>query len=105
MTIRPHDVTDLYLAPVALNLDTELDNLAGLSQHELRLLVALRTNRDPGFRTGTTERREDLLEAVTHGIEMHDWQASWHFRGLEIAHQQHRLVLGVPTNVRTYLDV
>jgi hypothetical protein len=105
MTIRPHDVTDLYLAPVALSLDAELDNLAGLSHHELRLLVAVRTNRGPGVQHEYDRAREDLLEAVTHDIEMHGWQASWHLRGLEIAHQQHRLVLGVPANVRSYLDV
>ena len=47
MTIRPHDVTDLYLAPVALDLDTELGSLAGKSEHALLVYVALHTDREP----------------------------------------------------------
>ena len=31
----PHDVTDLYLAPIALSLDTVLEEWGALDQHDL----------------------------------------------------------------------
>jgi hypothetical protein len=104
MTLRPQDVTDLYLAPVVLSLDAELDRFARLSQNQLRHRVAYGRDLDPDEITTTEQRAHDLLEAVTHGVEMHEWQASWSSRGMEITHKEHRIVLGIPANMRAYLD-
>ncbi len=101
MTTRPHDVGDLYLAPVVLHLDHRLDELAPLSGDELVYRVALETNRDP--RT-PAERATAMLEAVTYLIETHGWKVDWCPRGLRVTHDDHELVLGVPPNVRAYLD-
>lgn len=102
MATRPHDVTDLYLAPVAISLDAALDELDGQSAAELGETIALRTNREPA---GGDERRAAMLDAVTHLVELHEWQVSWDARGLELAHDGHRLVLGLPQNVRDYLEL
>ena len=100
MTIRPHDVVDLYLAPVALGVDAELARLSEMSQRDLELEIALDTNQEP--RTSEARRRA-LLETVTHRVELHGWTAAWHDRGLRLAHEDHHLVLGVPPNLQSYL--
>lgn len=102
MTRRPRDVDDLYLAPLALDLDEALAGLAGLSQAQLAETVALRTNQD-----ADTEdvRRKLVLEAVTHVVDLRHWQVGWDPRGLAVHHEEHRLVLGVPDNVRQYVGL
>lgn len=100
MTIRPHDIVDLYLAPVALSVDANLQSLSGLSSEKIGGEVALVTNLDP---RDTDERRRAVLETVTHLVEMHGWSASWHERGLQLSHEEHRLVLGIPPSLHTYL--
>lgn len=102
MATRPHDLTDLYLAPVALELEHELAGLSGLSSRELDAQVALRANRDPHT---TEERRRDLLAAVTHSLDLHGWEVSWEPRGLRMSHDAHELVLGVDRNLTEYLDL
>lgn len=100
MAQRPQDRVDLYLAPVALGFDAALDSLAGLSPEELAREFALRTNREP--RT-VEERREVLIEALEHVVDTHGWRLGWDERGLEISHETHRLVLGLPGSLRDYL--
>ena len=102
MTIRPHDVTDLYLAPVALDLDTELGSLAGKSEHALLVYVALHTDREPST---IEERRTLLLAAFAHVCDVHDWRLSWDPRGLRISHDEHGIVLGVPREVRRFVEL
>jgi hypothetical protein len=93
-------MVDLYLAPVALSVDAALAELAELSGDELAGAVALRTNTEPHT---AEERRAAMLEAVTHLVELHGWSADWADRGLELSHEDHRLVLGVPESVRGFL--
>jgi hypothetical protein len=102
MTQRPHDMADLYLAPVALSVDAALADLADLSGDALAGEVALRTNGEP--RT-PDERRRAMLEAVTHLVDLHGWTVAWVDRGLELSHDGHRLVLGVPESVRAFVSV
>lgn len=100
MTVRPHDVVDLYLAPVALSVDANLQSLSGFSSEKIDGAVALATNLDP---IGIDGRQRAVLETVTHLVEMHGWSASWHERGLLLSHEEHRLVLGIPPSLHTYL--
>ncbi len=93
MTRRPHDPTDLFLAPVALAVDQRLDELSGLRREELAQRVALETNREAHT---AEEARHVLVDAVTYLVEMHGWQASWDPRGIRLSHDQYSLVLGAP---------
>jgi hypothetical protein len=102
MTIRPTDLTDLFLAPVALSIDAELAALSTKTPEELQTTIALRTNREPA---SLAERREHLLRAVEHVVELHDWTLSWDRRGLRLVHGDHTLVLGLPANLRSYLEL
>jgi len=100
MTIRPRDVSDFHLAPVALRLDAELETLARLDDMMLDDRISFRVSKVP--RT-TEERREALLSTVLATVDLHGWGASWDPRGLRIAHGDNALVLGIPENVRTYM--
>lgn len=97
---RPHNLTDLYLAPVVLSIDAELELLRGKSEEDLPMYIALATNQEP---RSISERRRYLLEALTRFQDMHGWAATWHPRGLRLSNADHHLVLGVPLNVHTYL--
>jgi hypothetical protein len=96
----PHDVTDLYLAPVVLALDARVQELARLDLAELTTEVAVVANT-----AGWTDhmRETGLLATVLNDIDCHDWTLSWDPRGLRVAHSSHELVIGVPETFRAYL--
>lgn len=100
MTMRPSDLADLYLAPVALRLDAELAALGTMSEDELKTCIALRTDRDPG---SVSDRGGLLLQAVTHSHELHSWVPCWDPRGLRLTNGEHSVVLGVGETLRKYI--
>jgi hypothetical protein len=101
MTVRPHDVNDLYLAPVALGLDQNIEELAGLSVEEVQYRVILGSDRQP---RNAAQREEALLETLTRGVELHGWHVSRHPRGISMAHDSYGLVLGIPDSLVAYLN-
>jgi len=101
VTARPHDLADLYLAPVTLGMDHRLEEMSGLSVEDVRYRVILGTDREPHT---AAEREEALLEMLTSGIDLHGWKVFRHPRGLRISHDNYSLVLGVPANLVSYLD-
>jgi len=101
MTARPHDLTDLYLAPVALAVDARITELGNLDKEQLAYEVALESD-SPDF---TQEMREEaLIRTVTHLIDIHDWEVSWDPRGLRLTHEAHTFVLGLPPVFVEYLQ-
>jgi len=100
MPTFPHDVSDLALAPVVLAVDGQLESFSALTQEEIRLRVALETDREPH---SAVERREALLEAVLRFIDLRGWQAAWCERGLRLTHDLHSVTLGLPESLQIYL--
>ncbi len=101
MSERPHDTHDLYLAPVALELDRRLDEFEGLDDEGVVLKIALTTNRE----ARDAEHRARLtLEALTHSVDLHGWDVTLAPRGLQLAHGDHQLVLGLPASLQGYLQ-
>lgn len=101
MPARPHDISDLYLAPVALEVDARIEELGRLDKGQLDYEVALEADA-PDF---TREMREDgLIRTITHQIETHHWTFSWDPRGLRLTHDKHTFVLGVPAVFAEYLN-
>jgi hypothetical protein len=101
MAARPHDITDLYLAPVALAVDVRIEELGRLDREQLAYEVALESD-TPDF---TRDMRDDaLIRAITHLIETHDWKFSWDPRGLRLTHDVHTFVLGIPAVFAEYLQ-
>lgn len=100
MSALPHDVTDLYLAPVVLAIDGRIQRLGELSVEELSRQVAL----DSDKADWTRDLREaGLLATVTHLTECHGWELTWDPRGIRMAHGSHQIVLGVPATFVQFL--
>jgi hypothetical protein len=100
MSDRPHDVTDLYLAPVLLAVDARIEELGKLDKGGLAYEVALESDL-PGV---TRQMREEaLIRAITHMTETHHWAFSWDPRGLRLTHDAHTFVLGMPAVLLDYL--
>jgi hypothetical protein len=100
MAIRPHDATDLYLAPVMLAVDARIEELGKLDKDGLDYEVALEAD-TPDI---TLQMRKDgLIRTITHLIDVHHWEFSWDPRGLRMTHDSHTFVLGVPAVFAEYL--
>ncbi len=100
MTIRPRDLTDLYLSPVAIELDRRLEELSPLTVRELELRIALSTDREASV---PSARMELFLQSIAHLIPLHGWELAYEPRGVRVRHGDHSLVLGVPDCVRDYV--
>jgi hypothetical protein len=100
MAERPHDVTDLYLAPVLLAVDARIEELGALDEGELAYQVALESDSPDISRR---MREEALIKSVTHLVDTHNWKFSWDSRGLRMTHDMHTFVLGVPEVFLNYL--
>ena len=101
MPTSPHDYADLFLAPVALQLDQRLQALADLDRDDLHERVVLETNSEAPDRA---RRARDLVESVTRLLDLHGWTAGWDDRGVRLSHDKHAFVLGVPRNVTAYVE-
>ena len=101
MATRPHDITDLYLAPVLLAVDARIEELGHLGKDGLAYEVALES--DSPDRTRRM-REEALIRTVTYLIDCHDWEFSWNSRGLRLTHDAHTFVLGIPAVFLEYLE-
>jgi len=101
MATRPHDITDLYLAPVVLKVDARIEELGRLDKDGLAYEVALESD-SPDYTRSM--REEALIRTVTHLIDRHDWEFSWDPRGLRLTHDAHTFVLGIPAVFLEFLD-
>ena len=101
MTTRPTDLTDLYLAPVALKIDRHLAELAGKTVEGIRLWIALATDHEAAT---AEERRILALRALQHEVDTHHWNLTIEPRGLRLSHGENALVLGIPASLRAYLE-
>jgi hypothetical protein len=100
MSDRPHDVTDLYLAPVLLAVDARIEELGELEKGRLAYEVELESDL-PGL---TRQLREEaLIRTITHLTDTHHWTFSWDPRGLRMTHDAHTFVLGVSPVLIDYL--
>ena len=101
MATRPHDVTDLYLAPVVLAVDARIEELGQLDADQLAHKVAFQSD----SKDYTPHMREEaLIGTITSLIECHGWELRWDPRGLRLTHDAHTLVLGTPAGFREYVD-
>lgn len=101
MTTRPHDIPDLFLAPVVLAIDAKIEQLARLDARQLAYEVALESD-SPDL---TRKMREGaLIRTLEHLIDTHQWTLSWDSRGLRLTHDGHTLVLGVPATFGEYVS-
>ena len=100
MAAVPHDLTDLYFAPVVLAVDARITELCLLDARELAYQVAVAGDSSDS----TRELREaGLLHAIQHLIDTHNWQLSLDARGIKLTHGDHSVVLGMPSTFTEYV--
>lgn len=97
----PHDIDDLRLAPLVLQLEDRLTELGALGREELPYRVALDSDL-PDWDEG--RRRDAVLVSVGRGLDLGGWELSWDPRGLRMSHGVHQVVLGLPASVTDYLS-
>lgn len=101
MTAKPHDLPDLYLAPVVLGVDARIEELGRLDKDALAYEVALDSDK-PDYTRGM--REEALIRTITYLVDRHSWEFRWDPRGLRLTHDAHTLVLGIPAVFLEYLQ-
>lgn len=101
MATRPHDITDLYLAPVVLTVDARIEELGRLDRDRLAYEVGLESDL-PDFTRGM--REEALIRTITHLVDSHNWEFGWDPRGLRMTHDAHTFVLGIPAVFLKFLE-
>lgn len=101
MATRPHDVTDLYLAPVVLAVDARVEELGHLDQDQLAHKVAFQSDSQDYT---AQMRKEALIQTITSLIDCHGWDLRWDPRGLRLTHDGHTCVLGIPGGFREYVE-
>lgn len=101
MTTKPHDLSDLYLAPVVLAVDARIEQLGHLDRDALVYEVALESD-EPDFTRAM--REEALIRTVTYLLDCHGWELRWDPRGLRLTHNAHTFVLGIPAGLVEYLE-
>jgi hypothetical protein len=97
---RPHDITDLYLAPVMLAVDAKIEELGRMDRDQLVSEVGLESD---SLDLTRRQRETALIRTVTHLIDCHGWELSWDPRGLRLRHSGHTFVLGIPAVFLAYL--
>ena len=101
MATRPHDLPDLYLAPVLLGVDARIEEFARLDKDGLAYEVALESDSADFTRA---MREEALIRALTHLTDRHGWEFRWDPRGLRLTHDAHTFVVGIPAVFLEYLE-
>lgn len=101
MTLLPHDVTDVLLAPVVLQVDQRLTQYRDMTRPQLRQEVALLADMPDRTRP---QREASVLRALEHHQDLHGWTLNLDDRGIRLTHGDHSVTLGVPLVVRDYID-
>jgi hypothetical protein len=75
MTVKPRQQKDLMLAPVAVEIDSNLQSMRDKSVHDVEAQLELKLD-TPAMRTIRGEREDLILRSAIHNVEMHGWSAA-----------------------------
>ncbi len=100
----PHDLVDLRLAPVAIELDNALQELGAYNAKSLAYQIMLVTNRSEPDLSSAEGRQELLLRTATQFIDLRGWTVTWDPRGVRLRHGGHTVVLGVSHSIRQFVE-
>jgi hypothetical protein len=105
MTLRPKSPKDLLLAPVAAEIDLNLNALRDRSPGELGDALAIAFNVD---RAGTdrAQRATRILDEALRGVEMHHWDAEItdDAARLRLSGGSVSIELGLSPSIRSYIE-
>jgi len=103
---HPKSATDLFLAPVAVEIDRNLQRLRDLSPAEIATELDLELDRPESRSAGRQERKARVLQAALRNAHLHDWDgtisddgARLHLEGGSVS-----LDLGLSASIMRYVD-
>lgn len=104
MTIHPRQQRDLLLAPVAAEIDLNLQRLRGRSAHEIGVALELELDR-PAMDIAREERKKLVTRQALRDVELHGWTATItdDCTGLHLVGGSVSLDLGLSATVEQYL--
>jgi hypothetical protein len=100
MPALPHDVHDLYLAPVVLAVDALVDELGALEPGALAARLAGTSHLADRTRA---LREAELIQTLRLSTTLHGWELTVEDRGVRLAHDDHSVVIGLSTRLREFL--
>ena len=74
MTIKPKHTRDLMLAPVAVEIDLNLQNIRDKSVKDLEAVLELELD-TPAMHVDSDERKDLVLRQALRNVDMHGWSA------------------------------
>jgi len=72
---HPKSSTDLFLAPVAVQIDGNLQRIRDLTPGQIRAELDLELDRPEGPSADRAERQERILQAALRNVNLHEWSA------------------------------
>jgi hypothetical protein len=105
MTLLPRAPLDMVLAPVAAQIDLNLQQLRDRTPGEIDYELQLQLDR-PTMTDAREERAEHVLRAALRNIDRHGWEATITEDGcrLRLTGGSVSLDLGLGASVMTYID-
>jgi hypothetical protein len=103
---RPRSATDLFLAPVAVEIDRNLQRLRDLDPAQIAAELELELDRPEPPAADRGERRARILQAATRNVQLHDWRAAITDDGarLRLDGGSVTLDLGLSASIMHYVD-
>ena len=105
MSLPPKVPRDLALAPVAVDVDLNLQRFRDLGQDEIRAELDLELDR-PELRHTREERADRVLHAALRNVNMHNWSAQISADGarLRLSGGSVTLDLGLSASLLRYIE-
>lgn len=105
MTLRPKVPVDMVLAPVAAEIDLNLQRLRDKPLADVAYELGLELNR-PLFQNTREERAAQVLQVALRDVELHGWTAVLTDDGcrLHLSGGSVSLDLGLGSSVMSYID-
>ena len=105
MTVKPRQQKDLMLAPVAVEIDSNLRDMRDKSVRDIEAQLELKLD-TPAMRTVRAEREELILRLAVRNIDMHGWSAAITDDGcrVHLGGGSVSIDLGLSANIRAYIE-
>jgi hypothetical protein len=105
MTVKPRQQKDLMLAPVAVEIDSNLQYIRDKSVRDVEAELELELD-TPAMRTVREEREDLILRLALRNVDMHGWAAAITDDGCRV-HLDGGSVsidLGLSANITAYIE-
>lgn len=104
MSVNPHSVTDLALAPVLINIESNLARLRECADLEFEL--ALELNDDSAWYGSAGDRARRVQRIATRGVAQHGWAVTptpdW--QGLAVRHGRYEVSVMLGRRLAGYIE-